>query len=527
MCANYTRDATGQATHLEYIKTSNCSEPNPTVWYSQTITPAIRGEMMSQTTTLASETYNYDTTGRLTEVHETPSGEYCKTRIYNYDEESNRTSLTSREPNSKHECATEGGTTEKHSYDEANRLTDEGVEYDPFANITKLPAADAEGHEITTSYYADNAVASQSQNGTTNEYGLDPSGRVRKTTSNGKTSTTHYDGPGEAIAWTSENTEHWTREIPGIDGTLTAIQTNGAIPVLELHDLQGDIVATAALSQTETKLLSSYNSTEFGSPNGKQPPKYAWLGATGISSELASGVITTGATSYIPQTGRALQAEQVEPPGLPDGSGAGAPYISPEAAWNWQNVAAGAAESPGLEAAREREAEEAACRANPSVCSEDPAWSGDVNIRVAESLSGALEGIEYAYYLGGGKIVELAEKAVEYLAADLHVNFLSKLKEVFEKGLFGYSLDEVATWSFAIGSLLDDCTKILGHYKNSNPHCWLYMPTVIRHAYKGGPGLEIPDFGADVGWEDPDDLAIGYCPYGRNSACYDTNGTDG
>jgi hypothetical protein len=44
---------------------------------------------------------------------------------------------------------TEGGIVERHSYDEANRLTDAGVEYETFGNTTKMPSVDAGGHEIT------------------------------------------------------------------------------------------------------------------------------------------------------------------------------------------------------------------------------------------------------------------------------------------------------------------------------------------------------------------------------------------
>jgi hypothetical protein len=110
----------------------------------------------------------------------------------------------------------------------------------------------------------------------------------------------HYDGDSGALAWTSEDageTQKWTRNIPGIDGSLCATQkgegsTGGAVVVL-LHDLSGNVVGEAALSETETKLLKSYNSTEFGVPSGKEaPPKYAWLGAAGVAGELSSGVVT-------------------------------------------------------------------------------------------------------------------------------------------------------------------------------------------------------------------------------------------
>jgi hypothetical protein len=363
MCANYTHNSVGEATHIEYIKTTNCSEKTPTVWFSENKVPSVRGEMMSRTSTLSSETYNYDTLGRLTETQETPGGEYCKTRTYAYDEESNRTSLTAREPNAKKECATEGGTEEKHTYDEANRLTDTGIAYDPLGNVTTLPAADAEKHELKSTFYVDNAVATQEQNGTKNEYFLDPNGRTRETVTGTKKTISHYDASGEAVAWTCEmvsekcSTSTWTRNIPGIDGTLTAVQTNGGTPVLQLHDLPGNIVATAADNTTETKLLSTYNSTEFGVPNAeKTPPPFAWLGAADVQSTLSSGVITYGATSYVPQTGKALESEQVEPPGAPSGSGLGTPYCHELEPWVLQGGVREAKEAPGIGAAEEYEA---------------------------------------------------------------------------------------------------------------------------------------------------------------------------
>jgi YD repeat-containing protein len=364
MCANYTHNSVGEATKIEYIKTGNCAESGAPVWFSETRTPSARGETMTRSTTLAAETYAYDSVGRLTETRETPAGEGCTVRLYGYDEESNRTSQTARAPGAEGKCATEGGTVVNHTYDEGNRLTDAGISYDAFGNVTKLPAADAEGHELASTFYVDNAVATQSQNGVSTNYYLDPEGRVRETVSGVNAIVAHYDSSGETIAWTSESGGKSTRNIPGIDGTLSATQTNGATAVLQLHDLQGDVVATAALSSSETKLLSTYNSTEFGVPNKeKTPPKFAWLGAGDVASALASGVITYGSTSYVPQTGMALQSEGVEPPGAPNGSGGGAAYVSQEEPWVFQGAAAAGAEAPGREAAREQAAAEAALAA--------------------------------------------------------------------------------------------------------------------------------------------------------------------
>lgn len=380
MCANYTYNSVGEATNLEYIKTTNCTESKPTVWFSESRAVSARGETLSRKNTLSEDFYTYDTEQRLTETQEFPTGEGCTSRIYAYNEESDRTKLTTRAPGVKGECATTGGTIEEHAYDEGGRLADTGIAYDELGNIRTLPAADAGGNELSSTFYVDNAVATQTQNGVTNEYVLDAEGRVSEAKTGGKTTINHYDGSGNSVAWAcpesagkcEESKE--TREIAGIDGSLTAVQTNGEVPVLQLHDLQGDVVATASLSSEATKLMSSYNVSEFGVPNaGKTPPKYAWQGATGAASELSSGVITDGSTSYVPQTGRELQSEAIEPPGLPEGSGAGAAYVSQEEPWNMQGAEREGREAPGLEAAREREAAEAACQANPAACAPEGA----------------------------------------------------------------------------------------------------------------------------------------------------------
>lgn len=365
MCADNTYNEVGEATKVEYLKTTNCSEHSAPVWFSETRNPSVRGETLSRSNTLASESYAYDSVGRLTEAKETPAAEGCSVRLYAYDEESNRTSQATRVPGGGGACATEGGTVLSHTYDSGNRLTDSGVAYDSFGNLTKVPAADAEGHELSSSFYVSGAVASQTQNGVTNNYYLDPEGRIRETVNGANATISHYDGSGQTVVWTSETGGKSTRNIPGIDGSLAAVQTNGGTPVLQLHDLQGDIAATAALSPSETKVLSTYNSTEFGVPNKeKAPPKFAWLGAGGVASSLSSGVITYGATSYVPQIGRALQSEVVEAPGIaPGGTGAGAAYVSQEEPWVFQGAAAEAAEAPGLEAAREEAALRAALAA--------------------------------------------------------------------------------------------------------------------------------------------------------------------
>ncbi len=379
MCANTIYDSVGEATGLEYIKTRNCSEKEAPVWFSDSISPSIHGETLQQTSTLAKEKYTYDNAGRLVEVQETLAGKGCASGLYAYDEESNRTSLTTRE-SATETCATEGGVVQNHFYDSANHLIDGGAEYETFGNMTKLPAIDAGEHEIVSTYYVDNQVATQTQNEQLNAYTYDPAGRVMNTVSeNEKTKTkstlvNHYAGASGTLSWTcqeegkAECTEEkgkWARNIPGIEGGLAAIQEEGKSPILQLHDLQGNIIATAEDNESATKLISAYNSTAFGVPQaGTAPPKYAWLGAEGVSSEplQAAGTTTEGGDAYVPEIGRPLQAEPIATPGeFPNGTGGVGRVEAP-----WVGASAGqlkeiaAREGAVREETKKREAEERA-----------------------------------------------------------------------------------------------------------------------------------------------------------------------
>jgi RHS repeat-associated protein len=156
--------------------------------------------------------------------------------------------------------------------------------------------------------------ASQTQGGETIGYYLDPAGRTREAVATGKTSADvifYYASGSGTPAWTIEPASgHTTRNIPGINGALAAVQTNTETPVLQITSLHGDVIATAALSETETKLLSTSDTTEYGVPrSGTTPPRYSWLGADALQTELPTGVIAMGARSYVPQVGRFLQTD--------------------------------------------------------------------------------------------------------------------------------------------------------------------------------------------------------------------------
>jgi RHS repeat-associated protein len=309
---NYTYDPTGQLTGVSYVDTTSCS--TNCTWYSDSIVPSITEKWMTQSSTLSGQAYKYDTAGRLTQVQDTPAGLGCTTRLYAYDADGNRTSETARVPGAGGVCASEGGTTVGHTYDPADRLKDTGAAYDAFGDTTSLPAGDAGGTVLTGSYYVNGRTASQTQNGQTNGFHLDPAGRMREMVATGTknlTAVLHYAGTEDAPSWTAEGTTGWTRDVEDVTGTLVATQTNGEAPIMQITNLHGDVVATAPLGATASGLSSSNDTTEYGVPRTSSPPKYSWLGGDQRATTLASGVVAMGARSYVPQLGRFLQTDPV------------------------------------------------------------------------------------------------------------------------------------------------------------------------------------------------------------------------
>jgi len=320
MSANYTVNPAGQLTGVTYVKTAHCAKTCPETWYSDTIVPSSHGQWLSQQSEIAgqqtTQAYTYDEVGRLTQTTDNIGGKNCVTRAYAYDEETNRLSLTTHPPGTGGGCSNEGGTVQSHAYDPANRLIDTGVKYDPFGDTTELPASDAGGTVLTSTYYQDSQLASQTQGTQTIGYQLDPAGRTREIISTGKVTATeiqHYTSPASTTpAWTGELSTNYTRNITGISGGLVAVQHNSETPVLQLSNLHGDIIATAKDSETASELASTITeASEYGVPATEAPPKYSWLGSHELPTALPSGIMAMGARSYVPQLGRFLQTDPI------------------------------------------------------------------------------------------------------------------------------------------------------------------------------------------------------------------------
>jgi RHS repeat-associated protein len=303
-------DETGASVGLTYTKASNCGLSCN--WLGFAVERSIHGQILLEDGTLGKDEYGYDKLGRLVTARETPSGGTCTTRTYRYDQDSNREEMTTT-PGLGGVCSSSGGTAQKYSYDAADRLLGEGLTYDSFGRITNLPGQYAGGKALTTTYFGNDMVATQSQNGVTNSFQLDATLRHRQRLQAGGLEGTeifHYVGAGDSPSWTQRGSA-WTRSITGIGGELTAVQESGKEIALQLTNLHGDVVATAASDPTKTALLSTFRHDEFGVPISGEAGRFGWLGGKQRRTELPSGVIQMGARSYVPALGRFLTPDPI------------------------------------------------------------------------------------------------------------------------------------------------------------------------------------------------------------------------
>jgi RHS repeat-associated protein len=310
-----TYDETGQLVHRSYVKVTNCS--TACTWLDFGGAKSIHGQWLSLTGTLGSQSYVYDAAGRLTRASDTPAGQGCTVRDYAYDADSNRGSQTTHAPGTGGACdPASTGVTKSHTYDAGDRLTDASTTYDNFGRTTTLSASNSGGGSVANTYYADNMTRSASQDGVTNTYFRDPAGRMRSVQTiggSGQTTTLHYQDDSDSPAWQTESTDgsHWTRNVGGIGGDLVAVHDSGTGTKLELEDLLSSVVGTASTSSTATGPTATFNSDEFGNPQGHSASRYEWLGGLKRQTELGSGVVEMGVRQYVPALGRFAQTDPV------------------------------------------------------------------------------------------------------------------------------------------------------------------------------------------------------------------------
>ncbi|WP_370021698.1 DNRLRE domain-containing protein [Planotetraspora sp. GP83] len=302
-------DSAGERTKLTYVR-------NTATWLDYTVRYDAAGRVATQTGTASSQIYGYDGAGRLTKVADAYAGS-CVTRVYGFDVNTNRTSLATYPAASGGACSTSTtATTTTRTYDIGDRVTTSGYSYDNFGRTTAVPAGDAGGvSSLTVGYYANDMVASLSQDYTTKTFTLDPLGRLNSATISGQfasgTTINHYADSGDSPAWVDEVDGGWTRNIVGFDGLAATLTSSGTI-TLQLTNPHGDIVATA--DRLGSDVSAYFEQTEYGTPrsgNVTNPARYGWLGSAQRSGDALGGLITMGVRLYNPATGRFLQVDPI------------------------------------------------------------------------------------------------------------------------------------------------------------------------------------------------------------------------
>ena len=260
LVAATTHDDAGNPTRLGYTMGSS-------TWMSFIDTIGLGGTVVAQSSPGESVRDSFDGDGRLTSVSDTTTGSggsSCTVRQYAFDAQSNRTSqVTSAPALVTCSTATTAGT-QTGTFDGADRITNTGYTYDALGRTLTVPAVDATSSSnfpgasgtLTLGYYANDMAATEAQGSWTMSYGLDPiQNRIATATAtNGTTTTTtvnDYADNGDSPAWSTMNGS-WTREIAGPGGMLDATVAQSGTVTLQLTNLQGSEVATAADATTDT-----------------------------------------------------------------------------------------------------------------------------------------------------------------------------------------------------------------------------------------------------------------------------------
>jgi RHS repeat-associated protein len=324
LVATHRFDNDGGATALTYTKAGS-------TWLEFSADLDAQGRTVAQTSPQSTQSYTFDPAGRLITVADNAAAtsgaasSSCTTRVYTFDANSNRTGLASYPDgggSTAGTCSTATtATTVTSTFDQADRLTSTGYVYDTLGRTTTVPTGDAKGigsaaavsGNLTIGYHSNDMVASQTQGGQTRSYTLDPlQNRINSTTTGGNSTTHHYDSNRDSPSWTATGAT-WTRNITGPDGNLAAIQSSTGAVTLQLANLHGDIVATAADNTTATTVGAYFEATEYGIPRtaATTPDLYSWLGGKQRSTNTLGGLTLMGVRLYNPTTGRFLTVDPV------------------------------------------------------------------------------------------------------------------------------------------------------------------------------------------------------------------------
>ncbi|GAA2845756.1 hypothetical protein Acy02nite_47380 [Actinoplanes cyaneus] len=265
--------------------------------------------------TISSGNYTYDNASRLRSASQTTAAQGCVRRAYDFDNNSNRTALRTYAANTNGGCQDTNVATKNWSYNSADRVTNNGYNYDGLGRTLTVPSADttAGSGAVTLEYYTNDMTRSITRGQASNTNELDVlTSRFRSSTTadNGTTATSinHYSNDTDNPSWTA-STSGYTRVIRGVDG-LAALYNSASSSILwQITNLHGDVVA-ARVNGT-VGLTATYVTDEYGVPVSTPTPRYGYLGAAQRSGDNTGGLITMGARLYNPSTSRFLSTDPI------------------------------------------------------------------------------------------------------------------------------------------------------------------------------------------------------------------------
>lgn len=267
------------------------------------------GEPALQTSPQSSQVFGYDSSSRLTSVQDALSGG-CQTRVYNYDNEGNRTDLDTYPSDMDGACSTNSTPQVLHStFDQADRLTTNGYSYDSLGRAVTIPSSDlsqgSNTSDVTLSFFTNDLVASETQGAQKESFTLDPEeSRIASITTNSSTSVLHFSGGGDSPSVISSGPSEWQRFVSCAGAELCASVDQDNSVTLVLENMQGDVVAT--MTDQATAVLNGYwEETEYGQPRSASSwsAPYAWMGGYERSNDGFGGLMLMGLRVYNPNTG--------------------------------------------------------------------------------------------------------------------------------------------------------------------------------------------------------------------------------
>jgi RHS repeat-associated protein len=333
MTASTTFDNTGAAHGLTYTLPTYSGASSVQTLSFASVADAF-GQSVHSMSPASGQENTFDNAGRLVSVQDSAGG-VCATRVYGFDAQSDRTSLTTYPANPVGTCqslgALSGGTVKTSTFDTANRIRTTGYAYDGLGRTLSVPTTDLSSgtSPVSVAYTDTDKPTTLTQGSLTKTFTLDPAGRYRKVTDATSGAETrriinHYSAGGDSPAWIATSTDAatswtWQRNVLGLDGGLAALQDSTGTVNLQISNLHGDIVTTVpntaptAADPSGSMIGAYFESTEYGvtRPTNTTNPRYAWLGTAQRSTDNLADITLMGARLYNPTTGRFLSVDPI------------------------------------------------------------------------------------------------------------------------------------------------------------------------------------------------------------------------